>query len=65
MGMVKRISDEPKRWLQLRPPLSLYEWLANRSRENGRSMAAEVLQILKREKNRMHPPATYDGIEPF
>lgn len=65
MSRVRKTSDEPKRWLQLRPPLSLYEWLANRSRENGRSMAAEVLQILKREKNRTHPPAIYDGIEPF
>lgn len=65
MNEVKKTSDEKRIWMQLRLPESMHTWLAHQSRENGRSMVAEALYILKREQKRTHPPAIYNGIEPF
>lgn len=43
----------------------LRAWLKNMAKEHGRSMTSEVIQILKREKNRTQPAQTYHGLEPF
>ncbi|WP_298607370.1 Arc family DNA-binding protein [uncultured Thiothrix sp.] len=43
----------------------LRAWLKNMAKEHGRSMSSEVIQILKRERNRTQSSQAYNGLEPF
>lgn len=43
----------------------LKAWLRVFAKEQGRSMSSEIIQILKREKNRVQPSKHYSGLEPF
>lgn len=43
----------------------LRAWLKNMAKEHGRSMSSEVIQILKRERNRTQSSQAYNSLEPF
>ncbi|WP_083199665.1 Arc family DNA-binding protein [Rhizobium sp. AC44/96] len=44
--------QQPKAPFGLRMPDDIKKWLAQRAEENGRSMNAELVQLLKQERNR-------------